>query len=257
MPREEPGAGQLERVQRRMQGYVVSGADAAGAAAMVRPSSRLTPLERLDIYRGMYEIRLVEALRVDYPGLTRYLGEEIFDELARMYLARYPSVSYTLNRLGDSLPDFVREVEGLRRPRFVESLARLELAETVVFDEEERAPLGPQHLAGVAEAEWPGLRLRPIPALRMLRLDYPAHVYLRGEEPTIPMRPKNTRLLVYRRNYRVQHLEMPSAAFAVFEALAGNATLGEATGAAKRARERDVFGWFQNWFSEGLFGSIG
>jgi hypothetical protein len=99
----------------------------------------------------MYEIRLVEALRVDYPGLERFLGEETFDELARMYVRAHPSESYTLNRLGDRLPGFVEQVEGLRQPRFVRALAELELVETVVFDGE------------------PG-------AIRLVELTYPAHL---------------------------------------------------------------------------------
>lgn len=39
----------------------------------------------------MYELRLVEALKVDYSGLVRFLGEVTFDELARLYFSVCPS----------------------------------------------------------------------------------------------------------------------------------------------------------------------
>lgn len=99
----------------------------AEAAARIRPSATLTPVERLGIYRGMYEARLIDALKVDDPGLLHYLGEAMFDELASLYVGANPSRSYSLNRLGDRLPGFLAEVDGLRRPAFVADLARLEL----------------------------------------------------------------------------------------------------------------------------------
>lgn len=252
--------GRLRTVQGQVQAYVMgAGGD---AVALVRPSERLSPVDRLDIYRGMYAARLVEALRVDYPGLIHFLGDEAFDELARLYLDECPSESYTLNRLGDRLPAFVERVEGLRRARFVQALAQLELAETMVFDEEEAAAASPTAIAGLTEEQWGRLRLRPIPALRMLRLAYPAQIYLdamRDGKPAAAPRPKQTHLLVYRRNYAVFHQALTRPAFAAFGALAENGTLAEAMEAmfaAGGAREAQVFEWFQNWFSEGLFQSV-
>lgn len=267
----------MERLQRWMQACVMAEGpveraietaaarrEYAGSAArgLIRASRTMAPLERLDVYRGMYEARLVEALRVDYPGLRQLLGEETFAELARLYVSIHPSESYTLNRLGDRLPEFVGGVEGLRRAGFAQDLARLELAETEVFDEAEAEAAGAEAIAGVREEDWGRLRFRPVPALRLLRLRYPAHAYVqamrRGETPGAP-RPRGTRLIVYRRDYAMLHQELPAAGYALFEALAGGRTLAEGIEAMQEAGgggPRRVFGYFRLWFGEGLFSSV-
>ncbi len=245
-------ATRLGSVQHWMQSYIREGGAAADeAAALIRPSRALAPLERLDIYRGMYELRLVEALRADYPGLVRLLGEDLFDELARLYVAAHPSRSYTLNRLGDRLPEYLARVEGLPKPGFTRALARLELAETLVFDEEESLHASAEFLTGVPADQWSGLRFRPISALRLLRLDYPAHLFADAA-----LRPKKTRLIVYRRDFAVASLSVSEPAMALFEALAEGRPLSDAVERADRAKESEIFGWFRDWFSEGLFQSV-
>jgi len=71
---------------------------------LVRPSWSLEPAERVEIYHGMYLLRMVEAMETDYPALRHYLGGESFAALIEAYVTRYPSRSYTLHRLGDHLP---------------------------------------------------------------------------------------------------------------------------------------------------------
>lgn len=218
----------LEGLQSWMQGCIVRDEGLDAAARWIKPSARMAPAERLDIYRGMYEARLVEALRVDYPALERFLGEEIFGELAEMYVRAHPSRSYTLNRLGDGLPGFVEKVEGLRQPGFVRALAELELAETMVFDGE------------------PG-------AIQVVELAYPAHVYMeavRGGGALPAMRPRRTRLAVYRRGYAVCFLELRARPFAVLSGL----LRGEGLAALERASEAEIFGWFREWSEAGMEG---
>jgi hypothetical protein len=101
-----------------------------------------------------------------------------------------------------------------------------------------------------------------VPALRTLRLRYPAHTYLqamrREETPAAP-RPRETRLIVYRRGYAMLHLAMPAAGYALFEELAKGSTLAEGLDAMQGAgggSPRRVFLYFRMWFGEGLFSSV-
>lgn len=277
MPRNPSGAPQLGRLQRWVQGCIMSSGPvesaiespaavkeypASVAPGLIRPSRTLAPLERLDIYRRMYELRLVEALRVDYPGLLKHLGEDTFEELARLYIASCPSESYTLNRLGDRLPDFLAQVEGIRRPSFVQALARLELAETFVFDEMESPAASTDLVAGLPEDQWGRLRFTPIRALRLLRLNYPAHEFMRAmrrNENPPPLRPRRTNLIVYRREYGLFHLPLSAPAFALFQSLAEGSRLEEAMQAMSATggvRQRQLFDWFRQWFSERLFSNV-
>ncbi len=277
MPRNPNEAPSLARLQRWMQACIMAEGPveqaiqstaatnelpAGRAPGLICASPALAPLQRLDIYRGMYELRLIEALRVDYPGLSAFLGDDVFEELAKLYIAACPSESYTLNRFGDRLPDFLAQVDGLRRPRFAEALARLEWTETCVFDEEESPVAGPECVAGLTEEQSGRLRFTPIRALRLLRLNYPVQEYmqaLRREQPLPSLRPRRTNLIVYRKNYAVCHLPLSAPAFSLFAALAAGAPLGEAmramagTGGGSPKR---VFEWFRQWFGEGLFSSV-
>lgn len=232
------------------------------APEIVRPSATLAPLERLDIYRGMYELRLQEALEADYPGLRRYLGDGAFAELARLYIRENPSRSYTLNRLGDGLPEFVSKVEGLPRPAFVRDLARFELARTLVFDEGESPRADPAAVRDLPPEAWPGLRFRLIQAFRLAAFDHAVHDYLdavRQGDGAPPAARRKCRLAIYRRDYAVLALELSRPAFELLGGLAAGWTLGEAVRKALdagRVRERQMFGWFQEWFSLQLFAGI-
>src|ERR1043165_1212637 len=104
----------LERTQNWMYGVI---ADPRGVSIASReaddyilPSRTLSAAERVLIYNGMYLSRFAEALAVDYPALARFLGEDDFNALVARYVQKHPSTSYTLNRLGDALPEFLTRV---------------------------------------------------------------------------------------------------------------------------------------------------
>jgi hypothetical protein len=90
--------------------------DRGALELLVRRSSRLTAEQRLEIYANAYYARLLECLRDGFPMLTQVLGAEVFDSFAFDYLQRYPSRSYTLNRLAESFPRFLEETRPDRRP---------------------------------------------------------------------------------------------------------------------------------------------
>ncbi len=254
-----PPKSSLRQLQRWMQAGIRHPGEPTPALATeanlrIRPSAKLDPIDRLEIYRGMYELRLIGALRVDYPKLEAFLGSDQFEELLRLYLRQYPSRSYTLNRLGDRLPGFIREVDGLPSPRLVEDLARLELAETLVFDEVEVPPDRGLQLEMLDASDWEELRFEPIAALRLLRLSYAVHL-----ANARLVRRRGLRILVYRRHFAIRHLELSQPAFTLFEAIIGGAKLGSALNgmlAAGGATEAEVFSWFRLWFAEGLFARI-
>lgn len=230
---------------------------------VVLPSRTLTPAERVEIYQRMYPLRMEEALGVDYPGLQHFLGGEGFRRLVRAYVESFPSRSYTLNRLGDHLAEFIRTAPGLRHRGFCHDLARLELAMTEVFDEAETPPLSAAEIAAEPVERWPEVRLRPIAAFRLLAVRYPVAAYLESmggkthRHP--PPRRKDAWLAVFRRDYSVRRLELSRPAYDLLSDLASGRALGEAvTTAARRrgraaAREPQLYRWFRQWMASGMF----
>jgi hypothetical protein len=271
----------LARLQRWMQAVVVhpgtpeeavasspasEEVPASGIADVIRPSRTLSPLERVAIYQRMYPIRMYEALAGDYPGLEHFLGEEGFDALVRAYIQVHPSRSYSLNRLGDRLPDFIRTYPGVRRQDFCHELAGLELAVTEVFDGPESPRLSEAAVAGVPPEAWESARLEPVAAFRLLSFRYPVNAYLQSVRDDNHDHPKarlrDTWVAVYRRDYAVYRLDLSRSAHELLADLVSGATLGDAIAAAlrrggKRApSEHELFRWFREWVSGGVFSEI-
>jgi hypothetical protein len=231
---------------------------------VILPSKTLSSVERLGIYRGMYQARLREALQADYPGLLHFLGEEKFSQLAAGYIQAYPSRSYTLNRLGDFLPEYLQVAAGIPRRKFVCELASFELTLSQLFDAAESPVLTPQDVAGVPLEAWQTARLNPIEAFRLSTFAYPVNAYLRSVregKPARKIRRKNTWLALFRRHYTTWRLELSRPAFDLLGALTSGQSLGEVVqsfGSGKRARftEAELFRWLREWVAEGMFQGV-
>lgn len=261
----DPG---LEKLQRWMQGYIVGpGASEEGdlADGLVLPSKTLSAIKRLDIYRDMYLPRMEEALAIDYPALKHFLGAEEFMRLVARYVEAYPSRSYTLNRLGDHLPELVATLGDLPRKEFCADLARLEYALNRVFDANETAPLTPAAVHAVPGEAWETARLKTIEPFRLLAFDYPVSQYIGAvdEENLFPrLARKKTWVVAYRRKYQVHRMDLIEPAYELLSALASGRTMGDAIMAVLTRKWRpavkqlQLFEWFRDWMAEGLFQAV-
>ena len=144
----------------------------AVAAAFIKPNDRLTSFERLEIYNRQYWWRVLASLAEDFPGLRAVLGERRFDAMSKAYLADCPSRTFTLRNLGSRLEAWLR-----KHPKWAGSrqalaldMVRLEWADIEAFDGEQKPPVQPEELGGVAPAK---LRLALQPYITLLDLRYP------------------------------------------------------------------------------------
>jgi len=273
----DPG---LERIQRWMQTCILDQGTceeaitseraqaeipAAVARGVVLPSKTLSALDRLDIYRGMYLLRMEEALATDYPALKHFLGDDEFMRLVERYVEVYPSRSYTLNRLGDHLPEFIATLDDLARKDFCHDLARLEYALCTVFDADETAPLTEQAVRAVPQEAWETARLKPVAAFRLLEFDYPVSRYMGAvdeENPYPRLGRKKHWVVACRANYDVHRIDLTQPAFELLSALASGRTVGDAiVGVMTRkwrpaVKQSQLFEWFRDWMAEGFFQAV-
>ncbi|HYL38902.1 MAG TPA: DNA-binding domain-containing protein [Bryobacteraceae bacterium] len=273
----DPG---LERIQRWMQACILDQGTAEEAIAsekaqaaipaeqarsVVLPSKTLSALERLDIYRDMYLLRMEEALSIDYPSLKHFLGPDEFMRLVTRYVEMYPSRSYTLNRLGDHLPEFVATRDDLPRKEFCHDLARLEYALTCVFDAAETPPLAAEAVRALPQEAWEHARLKPIEAFRLLDFSYPVSRYVGAvdeENPFPRLARKKTWVAAYRSNYNLHRMDLAEPAYGLLSALASGKTLGEAIVSTltrkwrPAVKQAQLFEWFRDWMAEGFFQSV-
>ena len=271
----------LERLQRWMQTVVVYPGTIEEAVSaplaefeipasrlgdVVLPSRTLTPLERIGIYHGMYLLRMRDVLSGDYEALEHFMGELAFTRLVRGYVEAYPSRSYSLNRLGARLPEYLRNAPRVKHRGFCVDLARLELAVQEAFDAPETPALAAAAIAEVPAEAWEIARLRTVDAFRLLAFRHPVNGYLqsvRDDDHDHPgPRRQDTWVAVYRRDYKVWRLDLQRTAHDLLADLAAGVPLGRAvTAALKRGGRRppdakDLFRWFRQWASGGVFQSV-
>lgn len=140
------------------------------AALFIKPSRRLTSVDRLEIYTRSYWFRLLDSFRDDFPGLAAILEPRGFERLARAYLADCPSRSFTLRNLGSQLEAWLRQHPEFAGPNpdVALDMVRLEWAHIVAFDGLAEKELGPEDLAELK----PGLRVGLQPYITLLALQY-------------------------------------------------------------------------------------
>ncbi len=227
------------------------------AERAVLPSKTLGPLERLAIYQGMYPLRMHDALAADYPGLKAFLGDHLFEHFTADYVAKHPSRSYTLNRLGDRVPEFLKTWHHPKRA-FLSDLARLELAITQTFDavEDGAAPAGPP---AHVDADWENRRFGISPTLRLLSFRHAAGRAFDAlrRRKRFSTHAKASWAAVHRRRFVVHRLDLTRAEFHLLSALAAGAPLGKALRLAARKAGRPLSSAavrkaFRIWTAEGI-----
>lgn len=240
--------------------------DASSAGRLVEPSSMLSSLARLEIYRRSYRARLVECLLDDYPVLQQTLGEETFEGLCRAYIAKHPSSGPSLNPFGRHMADFCRAYP-LPDPIFAADLATLEWAVVLAIHAPTAPPLTADDLARVATEGWADTRLVPNPSLRIHTFDYPVNAYLsarqRGDTVAPPPGRKSA-VAVYRTERTVFRLELAPPMLTLVESLSRGETLGaslslvaaELEGVPEDEAARSVTSWFSHAISSGLFSGV-
>ncbi len=267
----------LGRLQRWMQAVVVYPGETRNALRSPRaakllplgkietvllPSPTLTAAQRIAVYQEMYPMRMRDALASDYPGLEHFLGERFWDFVVA-YTRFHPSRRHTLNRLGDHVPAFIARQRTFKPRAFLADLSRLELALTEAFDAPEAPVLKAADFEAIPPASLAGLRLRTIPSLRFVELDWNADAYLDSLKDDQHKHPKPRRVkslvAAFRRNYRVYRIGVSPAAFRLLSDLAAGRVLGDAVGRSLtrrrplRATPADFSKWFKEWTAEGLF----
>lgn len=241
---------------------------ASALETVVLPSKALSSVERLDIYAHMYYARLLEILVAEYPTTRQLLGSHEFAVLCRKFLARNPSRSRVLNRLSEKFPEFlVRSLPAGNRNGLAVDVARIERAMEDVFDAPRAEPLTADQFAAIGADQWEQVRLTVIPALRLLKLRYPANDHMNavrsGKKPRVP-RARATYAIVYRRGYQVFRRDQEPEQFKLLSALVAGRVLAAAvrasisgrSGSADRLAAK-LGAWFREWATAGIFCGAG
>jgi hypothetical protein len=239
--------------------------DSADVDRWITPSAKMTPAERLGVYRHGYVARLVECLEDDYKVVAQTLGEDAFQELCEAYVARHPSSSPNLNWFGRHMPGFLRD----RGEAFLSELATLEWALVEVLHAQMPPKMDLTALASKPMEAWETARFVPSEALRVFRFEHPVNAYFQSvyvdeKETEIPP-PSPTAVAVYRHANRLWRMNLTPPMRAVLEPLLKGATFGEALAqleveesdpSALAEAGQNVMVWFREWVDAGFFARV-
>jgi hypothetical protein len=255
------------------------------ASEFIKPNDRLTSFERLEIYNRQYWFRVLDCLYDDYPGLRAIVGERKFMKLAKAYLTRYQSDSYTLRDLGNRIEQFLREEPNWCAPRqdLAIDMARFEWAQVVAFDGPSKPPVTPDDILDTPPSR---LKLGLQPYLSLLELDFAVDDFLiavkkqesdvlRGEasnaKVAVPKRrgrrkrvryPKREKvyLAVHRHDNVLYYKRLEEEEHAILKSLDCGATVEDACVEAVTASIRmnvdwpaKIRQWFDSWSTLGWF----
>jgi len=161
---------ELQTWQRRVASAIRYGNDAL--PDLLAETASFPRVQRLGIYADAYLLRLDEALRSNYPKLHLLLGDDDFLTLTRHYLAQYPSQRPSIRPFGDQLAGFLAQAPGYAGLPILAELARFEWALGCAFDAADAPTAGLPELSKLADEDWPDLRPRFQPSLRLLTLEW-------------------------------------------------------------------------------------
>ena len=202
---------------------------------------KLTPRQRLDIYRHNVFDSLSSALAAVYPTVVHLVGEGFFRFAAHEYIAAHPSRSGNLHDFGDQLPEFLAQFPPARGLAYLPDSARLDWAWHKVFHTNALPAANAAELLGHIAAlpdedrlqvglRWqPAAQLvtSPYPVLRIWQINQPG-----AAEEGVDLDIGGESVLVAARHGEVLLERIGAADCALLQTLASGAGLGDAVAAA-------------------------
>lgn len=237
------------------------GSDAIDPAALLAGTAALDARARIGIYADMLIWRQIDALRDDFPKLAMLLGDEAFHALAEEYLEAHPSQHASLSELGRRLPEFLAGWSGQGARADLADLAMLEWARAKVFEEANVDAAPPDFLRALSAEELPGLRLRFVPALRVIPLRHDLGGMWQALEafalPPAPL-PRQESVAIWRKDFEVLHAPIDADEARAFALARSGEPLGIVCEAfaersdAVEAAFRAISSWFaERWIRAG------
>jgi len=211
------------------------------AVALLR-AGRLSPGERLAIYRNNVLSTLRGALRDSYPVVHRLLGNAFFDHVATAFVQACPSRSGDLHDFGGEFADFLAGFPPCADYPYLPDVARLEWTCDRVFHAADHPPLDIAGLAGIPPETYNDIRFRLHPASGLLASPYPVlriwqvnQDEYRGD-PEVDLGEGGVNMLVTRRDFALQIEGLPDGEFRFLSSLSQGAPLLQAADTAARAQ---------------------
>lgn len=251
---------QLAQLQSAFQSYLIDSARGGAFAEKIIDDAKVGVQKRLGIYFDGYRYRIIEALATAYPKLKLLVGDDLFEQIARAYIAEYPSTYQNIRWYGSQMR--MHLLNYLPEHPIAAEMAAFEWALSLAFDAEEAPELALQDLAEIPPQDWAALSFKFQPAIQVIRLRWniiPIWNALNMEEtpPALAQDSSYTSWLIWRKDLNpqfrsmneleviAQHMAMTGATFAeVCASLEGEMNAADAMTTAAQ--------FLAGWLQEGM-----
>jgi hypothetical protein len=211
------------------------------AKAVLTPDARLDgrllaagldPARRFAVYRNNVMFSLRRVLEGNFPATRRVAGEARFRAAAEAFVRSRPPEMPQLHTWGGDFPAMLREHPATAERPWLADLGALEWAREEAYYAADAAPLAPERLAGLAEAEALALRLALHPTARLVASPWPIWTLWSEEAPPAEIFPAPERVLVVRPAMEVLTRPLDLGEHALLAAFVAGCSLAEAAEAA-------------------------
>jgi Putative DNA-binding domain len=158
----------LRMLQQEFQSYILRRDEYV--VRRIEGTRRVGNRTRLGIYAEAYRLRLLEALRVDFPALHTLAGDDGFERIGRAYIDAFPSEHYSIRYFGRQMSAFLaHDIRFRDTPVFAE-MAAFEWALGLSFDAADDVSVAVEAVGAIPGEAWPDLRLCLHPSVQRLDL---------------------------------------------------------------------------------------
>ncbi len=208
---------QLRKLQTDFCEFLMHGRHEDQIAAQLRSPSKRQAVQRLDIYRNGYFIRLEKALAHDFPATERTLGQNRFARLAGDYVLAHPSRYPSLRNIGHGFADWLLVHAGTA----IADLADIEWAIMTVFDGPDCTAVELDRMDAFTPTSWANMCVTFVPTLTLLSLTSNADVVWRERGEGRKLEHASSRCVAISRGEQFRPIlqDLDATSFTVLDAL--------------------------------------
>lgn len=149
------------------------------AAPYVVPAG-LTTAARLSVYRNTMFGALTKALRLSYPAVDLLVGQEFFDQAARIFSENEPPRGACLDEYGGGFAEFIAHFRPAASLPYLPGVARLEWAVSGALHAPDVAALDLSCLSALGPADRGRVAFVPHPSVSLVHADCPVDAIWRA-----------------------------------------------------------------------------
>ena len=158
----------LRTLQQQFQSYILRRDEYV--VRRIEGTRRVDTRTRLGIYAEAYRLRLLEALRVDFPALHTLAGDDGFERIGRAYIDACSSEHYSIRYFGRQMSAFLAHDKRFRDTPVLAEMAAFEWALGLSFDAADDVSVAVEAVGAIPGEAWPDLRLCLHPSVQRLAL---------------------------------------------------------------------------------------